>query len=160
MMIPQHFYQTLYFGFAPHRLRVAAVALMLAGGCGDSETGIPTVPVSGKVTLAGEPLSGAQITFMNEEFAAYAETDETGHFALTPGAPVGENKVVISKWEGGVAMNEEDGVDAEQMAAMAGMGGGADAPKQLVPTEYTSAETTSLRSSVPEEGTDSANFDL
>lgn len=133
-------------------------AMTVTVGCG-GETGPTTVPVAGTVTMSGEPIAGAQITFLNDEFAAYAETDAEGRFDLRPGAVVGENKVIISKWEGDMPMSEDDGMDAGQMDAMA-MVGGADAPKQLVPPEYTDANTTPLQFTVPEGGTDGATFDL
>ena len=151
-----------YFGLsAPRRGLVSiacSAALFLTVGCG-GESGPETVPVAGTVTLNGEPISGAEVTFMHEEFTAYGTTDAEGRFSLEPGAVVGNNKVVVSKWEG--EMNEDEGMDAGQMEAMAiDGGGGGDAPKQLVPAEYTSANTTPLSFSVPEGGTESADFDL
>lgn len=154
-----------FFNCLSGRFRLSFVILsgccLLLAGCGDGDTGPATVPVSGTLTLDGSPVEGAEVTFVHEEFAAFAETDTEGRFELVPGAVVGENKVVVSKWEGGMAGGgeEDDGMDAEQMRMMAETGG-SDAPKQLMPEEHTREATTGLRFDVPEGGTDAADFDL
>ena len=136
--------------------------LLLLAGCGDGDTGPATVPVSGTLTLNGTPVEGAEVTFVHEEFAAFATTDSEGRYELVPGAVVGENKVVVSKWEGGPEMGggeEDDGIDAEQMRMMAETGG-AGMPKQLMPEEHSREATTGLSFEVPEGGSDAADFDL
>jgi arylsulfatase A-like enzyme len=62
-----------------------------------------TVPVSGTITLDGQPLAGAQITFLPKAGrpAAWDVTDATGRyelrtFASLPGAVPGEHMVTIS----------------------------------------------------------------
>ncbi len=88
------------------RARLAlALALVLALGCG----GKKFVPVSGKVTLNGQPLAGATVSFqpMASEGSAEAapgsvgKTDANGEYALTAstgqsGAAVGKHRVMIS----------------------------------------------------------------
>ncbi len=154
------------FNFLPRCDRSSLVtltaSLLLLVGCGDGETGPATVPVSGTLTLDGEPVAGAEVTFVHETFAAFAETDSEGRFELVPGAVVGENKVVVSKWEGGpegAEGEEDDGLDAEQMRMMA-QTGGADMPKQMMPEEHSREATTGLSFDVPEGGSDVADFDL
>lgn len=133
--------------------------LLLLSGCGDANTGPETVPVSGTVTLDGKPVSGAQVTFVHETFAAFGETDANGKYELVPGAVPGENKIVLSKWEGGPAPGEDTGIDEEQMRMMA-EAGAPNAPKQVFPQEVTNEATTTLTFSVPEEGSEAANFEL
>ena len=137
-------------------------SLLLLVGCGDGDTGPATVPVSGTLTLDGNPVAGAEVTFVHEAFAAFATTDSEGRYELVPGAVVGENKVVVSKWEGGpegVEGEEDDGLDAEQMRMMAETGG-AGMPKQMMPEEHSREATTGLSFDVPEDGSDAADFDL
>ncbi|WP_164102459.1 carboxypeptidase-like regulatory domain-containing protein [Candidatus Laterigemmans baculatus] len=145
-------------------LRGVAVAslcsgLFLLSGCRDADTGPETVPVSGTITVDGKPIAGAKVTFLHETFAAFGETDASGKYQLAPGAVPGENKIVLSKWEGGPPGGEDAGFDDEQLRMMA-EAGGPDAPKQIFPREVTNAMTTNLTFSVPEEGSEAADFDL
>lgn len=80
--------------------------LALAAGCG----GGAVAPVSGKVTLGGQPLPGAVVTFqpIREDGAAVelagsiGKTDASGRYELRliepdkPGAAVGKHRVSIS----------------------------------------------------------------
>ena len=65
---------------------------------GDDKTATP----GGTVTLDGQPLPDAEVTFQPEKGRpSYAMTDSEGHYALeynptTPGAKVGQHKVTIS----------------------------------------------------------------
>lgn len=133
-------------------------SLFLLAGCGEARTGPETVPVSGTLTVDGKPVEGAKVTFVHETFAAFGKTDASGKFELAPGAVPGENKVVFSKWEGGPG-GEEEGFDDEQLRMMA-ESGAPDAPKQIIPQQYTNEATTTLTFSVPEDGSTEANFDL
>lgn len=81
----------------------ACCALTFATGCGDKET--PVYPVTGKVTVAGKPAVGAQITLVPEKADEPARpigtTDREGAFKLTSrakddGAPAGEYKVTVT----------------------------------------------------------------
>ena len=87
------------------RTRLAlGLALLLALGCG----GRKFVPVSGKVTLNGQPLAGATVSFQpiaegSVEAAAgsVGKTDAQGEYTLTAstgqgGAAVGKHRVMIS----------------------------------------------------------------
>jgi len=73
-------------------------------GCGP---GGPAVgQVEGTVTLDGEPVAGAIVTFVPVEGGrnSMAETDESGHYVLEytggkPGALVGKHKVRISTYQ-------------------------------------------------------------
>lgn len=75
--------------------------LVLFCGCG----GIQTEPVTGVVTLDGDPLPGVQVIFHpieGDRKNSVGTTDETGSYSLNytmhnVGAIVGQYKVLISK---------------------------------------------------------------
>ena len=78
------------------------VLLLATAGCGNRTP----VPVTGTVTLDGEPVEGATVTFHalgddKEGRPATGQTDKTGTFRLTTGnedgARPGEYKVVVIK---------------------------------------------------------------
>jgi hypothetical protein len=142
-----------------------AVLLAAFGGCGDAVSGPKTVRVAGAVTLDGRPLENAEVHFFSEKHAGFGKTDAEGKFKLITGAVAGENKVYFSKLkEGSFGTGDaESGMDAGQAEAAAAAVSGSGAPVlagQVIPAEYSSAATTPLKFTVPEGGTDSANFDL
>jgi hypothetical protein len=84
------------------------VLLALAGGCGG---GGAVAPVSGRVTLGGQPLADAVVTFQpireqestaEEVSGSVGRTDASGRYELRlvapdkPGAAVGKHRVSIS----------------------------------------------------------------
>ena len=89
-------------------IRVTFVALALASGCRDAD--FPVAPVEGKVTLNGEPLADAHVSFrpvleQNQVEAgpgSVAVTNEQGEFKLRLidpeqfGAVVGRHRVAIT----------------------------------------------------------------
>jgi len=103
---------------------------------------------------------------MTEQHTGYGRTDSDGRYHLVQGATAGDNRVYITKLEGGAGVNRDpdSGMDLEQFqAAAAGAVAGMtlpDLPKQRVPTEYSDPENTKLSMKVPEDGTDSADFRL
>lgn len=89
-----------------------ALGLLLVAGCGGSDEDLG--PVSGRITLDGEPLVGATVEFDLDPGAtrygkmsgssSYGKTDDSGAYTLesTPersGAPIGKNIVRISTRE-------------------------------------------------------------
>ncbi|MCH5377799.1 MAG: carboxypeptidase-like regulatory domain-containing protein [Planctomycetes bacterium] len=68
----------------PGRL-VSAVAMMLLALCSSGCGGGGLSPVSGKVTLDGQPAANLQVTFMpeSEGGASFAQTDSSGQYSLT-----------------------------------------------------------------------------
>lgn len=150
------------------RILFAMLSLTLLAGCGGGD-GPATAPVSGKVTLDGQPLAGATVNFATETFVGSGKTGSDGSFSLVTGAEVGENKVWISKFvapEGGdFNDNPEEGLDAGQMEAAASATDDptAAAPEptgEQVPPDFSDSEKTILKFPVSESGTSSANFDL
>ena len=132
---------------------LALVALCLSG-CGSSED-YSLVPVSGTITLDGQPLAGASISFQRECGDATvgpgsaAVTDASGKYELKTaeadsrsGAVVGMHVVRIT----GVQEQRDASDDTPRPMA-----------KDPVPPRY---RDPGLTFDVPADGTDQANFDL
>jgi hypothetical protein len=130
-----------------------ACALLLAG-CG---VDYRTAPVSGRIMLDDQPLSGASVTFQPigqqdsgnpRGMGSYGRTDADGRYSLklvendAPGAAVGMHRVQVS-------------LPAETAASDTAAGGGAD----RVPSPYRGLDS-QLIIDVPREGTTEANFEL
>jgi len=128
-----------------------AIALLLAAGCSSGSV----VPVSGRVTMNGQPLANVHVSFQpiasgsdyNPGGGSYAFTDADGRFTLrlvdgdTPGAVVGKHRVAITP------RNSDDDADRR----------GKGAP-QGVPERYN--RNTELTFEVTRGGTDKADFPL
>lgn len=137
----------------------AAVLMVAAVGCNGSK--FKMVPVSGTVTLDGEPLANAVVSFQpaatdgdNSGPGSSGRTDADGKFTLAtqtkerdPGAIVGSHTVRISKPRGATdqpadVTGDEDVYDTAD----------------VVPVWYNLKTTLSF--TVGEEGTDAADFAL
>lgn len=135
---------------------IAMLALLMAG-CGPSADLPEVVPVSGTVTLDGEPLSGATVVFIptgsTAGRAAQGGTDATGRYELSSGeqkgAPAGEFKVVVQKW---VMPDGSDFKGGEMSPLEAGA-------QEKLPARYSSEEATELKATVPGGG-GTIDFDL
>lgn len=134
-----------------------AVALC---GCGG---GPKVVPVSGRVTMNGNPLPNAVVVFQPMASSRGTDpgpgsvgvTDADGRFTLysqldksQPGAVVGKHRVRISPTEGGPAGDADATNPTKQKQA-----GG-----KKIPVRYN--VESDLTQDVPEGGTNSANFEL
>jgi len=120
-------------------MRWTLMGMWLVVGClgcggGSSLKAPELVPISGKITLDGKPLSSAQILFQPKGGTAgqgaYASSDENGAFSLKynngqEGCPKGEYVVLISK----LAMKDGSDVPAGQTAA------DVDA-RDIIPAQY------------------------
>lgn len=132
------------------RTWIAVNVVVMAGllaGCGGSHL----VPVSGKVTLDGQPLGDVTVTFQPQASGtgteagtgSFGATDTGGTFALRsslddqPGATVGRHRVTF-------ASRGEVASDAGGVA-------------EKIPARY---RTEGLEFDVPAGGTDRANFEL
>jgi len=83
---------------------LALLAACLLAGCSSKPEDMPELgQVSGTITLDGQPLEGAEITFEPQAGTlSVGSTDETGHYELAyskdyPGAILGTHTVRISK---------------------------------------------------------------
>lgn len=110
---------------------VLVLALLLCLGCGDS--GPERGYVEGTVTLDGEPLPQAMVTFQPETGRpSYARTDDQGHYELSytsdkKGATLGKHRITISTFVQGDS-------EAEQAE-----GEGIKGSPEKVPAKYNSS---------------------
>lgn len=123
-----------------------AAVLAMAAGC---SRGISSVPVSGRVTLGGQPLADVALNFSpvtggDNAYAAYGKTDQDGRYTLRlvengqPGATPGTNRVTLNESTGAA---ESDG-------------GGPAVVFKLPPK----ARDGTMTFEVPAQGTDAADF--
>jgi hypothetical protein len=116
----------------------------LLTGCG----GPTLVPVSGTVTLDGQPLAAAYVTFEpvegELELVSTGVTDSSGRYTLTcgdePGAIAGTHRIQLT--------TIAPGSHADELSAL---------PQDKVPSHY---QDGTLAHEVPEEGTETADFPL
>jgi hypothetical protein len=157
----------------------AGLAVTLSG-CGGASGRPVTFPVSGKVTLNGEPVEGAQVSFFTEgsSRAAAGTTDADGAYRLTTfdtndGAIAGDHSVTISKVASagtsdgmdidGMGTDGEDDPGAAYGEAMDNAGAGTYGTdiESLIPAKYASTEESGLTRTVTASETENVfNFDL
>ena len=136
--------------------RCLSLTVLLATACGSSGGG-KFAPVSGKITMNGEPLANAMINFQpivpegttDPPAPSGAKTNEKGEFTLesadgTKGAWVGKHQVRISLWIDVGDLRPERRVGKTQ--------------GEQVPLKYNKASKEEF--DVPAGGTDQANFTL
>lgn len=149
------------------------LSLMLLSGCGSS-TQSSGVEVSGIVMMDGQPLDAADITFISDKSSGSGRTDASGKFSLIQPVPAGSYRVVVSRLDGATqpvmaAVGAAEGLDAGQLSAMAFSAANDPTrrkparpvmPKQLVPPIFSDPQQTTLSIDIPEDGTESADFQL
>lgn len=136
-----------------YRFSLVLLSLVLLCGCGSK---YEIAPVSGKVTLDGEPLDGALVSFeplaqgdnLEAGYGSYGECDEDGNFQLKSlhdenGAIVGPHRVLITTMKG------TEGPNGEMIMTS----------QERVPEKYMDYNDP-LKFEVPSGGSDQANFDL
>lgn len=140
------------WGCTGYGLTIAWTCALLVAGCGDGD-GRGLVPVKGRVTVKGQPLDGAVVTFLappwqRGNLGARGVSDGTGAFAVIgsrlgkSGALPGDYRVTLSRM-----------VDAEGKP-LALSGGNPDSPGtyESIPAAFASAEKTTLTATVPPKG--------
>jgi hypothetical protein len=150
------------------RLRLWAAGALLAALVGCSSGGPAFVPVSGVVTLDGQPYGKAVVSFQpigtadnpNPGRGSSAYTDENGRFVLVcdgkiKGAVVGKHRVRIMTRGNDVVGQAPEGASPE-----GGSSDAAPASRNLdpIPAEWNSLSTVEF--DVPSGGTDKANFEI
>ena len=144
-----------------------ALSFLVSAGCAKGKTTPKPdlVPVKGPVTLDGQPLADADVSFAFDGtppagyYGSGARTDAQGHYELQctgeNGAVPGKYKVTVSHLvnNSGVPIKPEEGIDMEQLR-QAGMA------KETVPQKYTDAATTDLTTTVDKGKAEGYNFDL
>ncbi len=139
-------------------LFVASLGLVTTAGCGD---GPAVAAVTGKVTLKGAPVKGANVQFHPEKGPmAIGLTDDQGNFTLSTngraGAPIGLNKVSISKPASSPAASSMPAnpspEDMAKVAAQNAKGAGSlrrtEPGKSEVPSQYSDPSTSNLTAKV------------
>ncbi|MEZ6138570.1 MAG: carboxypeptidase-like regulatory domain-containing protein [Pirellulaceae bacterium] len=154
-------------------ITILALGLMTLGlaGCGDA---LPSpVPVSGKVTLGGQPVEGATVTFLSSTGgrSASGKTGADGSFQLTTintndGARPGDYAVTIAKIESklsGAVTDVEKGDYGDDYAAQMGAAASGDmskVQKNNLPEKYATAAESGLTRSVIKGEENNFLFDL
>jgi hypothetical protein len=149
-------------------LRWASISVIWAGlvinhvGCGGGASIGGLVPVTGTVTLDGQPLTGAQVVFVPAGEGARAcsgTSDSTGKYALITntdkGAMPGSYKVTVSHLvglDGKPITKFEEGMDITQLEASGQV-------KQNLPTKYSDSQQTELKFEV-KAGKNEYNIDM
>ncbi len=154
-----------------YRLILCSAVLTLLG-CGD---GLSVYPVTGKVTLDGQAISGASITFQPVEggtgMPAVGSTDSNGQYSLTDmrseniggGAEPGDYRVGVlwykpsvdtsnATGEGGGPAEDEEVGDAKSRQTVSG-------PDSLLPAAYQNPKTSGLQFTVTTNSADNT-FDI
>lgn len=142
---------------AAARLATVLAAVCISTGCGDS-AGYKVAPVSGVVTLDGQPAPNVEVTFQpigttenpNPGPSASGRADAAGRFSLKtvrdePGAVVGKNRVRITTPPPPRSGGSDSGVGEEIF-------------RDPIPARYNAS--TELEFDVPSGGTDQADFPL
>jgi hypothetical protein len=128
-------------------LLVGTTVLLI--GCKSDDPAL--AKVSGTITLAGNPLTNASVTFIpmgdTPGFGGVGKTDASGKYALAgsrnnePGIPTGQYRVVISKR----LMPDGSEVAAGEAPTMS-------PAKESLPDVYSSMSMTTLTATVPAGG--------
>jgi hypothetical protein len=139
----------------------ALAVLLFCTGCGSGEG---RVPVSGVITLDGQPLSGVHVLFdqpelsPNENIGYRGVTDEQGRYELQPvmregsGVPPGQFRVSLT-----TAVADPSAPAVTRRTSSAFYSDEPPMPPERIPPAYRGGK---LTFEVPEEGTEAANFDL
>ena len=144
------------------RILLAAIVLQasLLVGCQSKSTKTPgryaTIPVTGVVTLAGQPVKDATIMFFSEQMqiTAYGKTNISGKYDLTTyapldGAPKGHYLVCVKKSEQQVVKGSDHPALPPETTT-----------KQLLPQRYADFETSHLEADVTPGQENSFGFEL
>jgi len=155
---------------------VCGLAAAVLAGCGGGE--LDVVPATGTVTLDGQPVEGATVTFVPQDAdgrTATGTTDQSGKFVLQTagageGALPGKYKVTVSKVAVGAAAGTEATTEEQGMQqVMQQMQGARDPAAQLskplqeqdqLPARYKSADTSGLEAEVKAGEDNNFTFDL
>jgi hypothetical protein len=128
---------------------LALISVSVAGCNSASGTNWDVVPVSGTVTLDGQPLADAQVSLIPETRqdgypGAAAKTDSAGKFTLISGnqqgAMPGKYKVIVSKLtmkDGSPLVDQGEGMDVDQLIAQG-------LTREAVPPQYSDPSQTTL----------------
>lgn len=153
--------------------------VLVAVGCGGGSDQKSVYPVTGKITMEGNPVVGATVTFSPTEnqadaMVAMGKTDSEGVYNLTTydaddGAGPGVYRVLVTKRTASkVAAGSEEATHSAMAAGTGGApvhGGGKAANKEdgeghLLNEKYSKNNTTTLEATVTEGGPNTFDFTL
>ncbi|WP_152051485.1 carboxypeptidase-like regulatory domain-containing protein [Tautonia marina] len=145
------------------RILTALGAVAFLAGCSAEPSTTPTtfVPVSGTVTVDGEPLAGAVITFLQTDekgTTANGETDEEGSYTLQA---MMQRGIAPGRYQVGISYLMPPSGKPVGLSARSSLAPVADlaVAEELVPPRYSDLGQTELTVTVPEEG-GTFDFDL
>ncbi len=151
-----HFHRELV-GRRPLMFVMGLLCLTFAASCGRPKSipikgQLPVFPVSGKLTMNGQPMADAQICFYSSEevpkgtskIRPHATTEEDGSFRVSTygsedGAPVGKYSVTVS-WKG----------PAVGAAGEVGVAGDDDDRPEKLPLAYQNPRSSKLKVEITE----------
>lgn len=153
-----------------YSVRYGGLCVILAGclgmvGCGGGSDRLKVVPVEGTVSLGGQPLAGAVVSFVPEAagkglLSATGTADESGKFKLSAGnyvgLPAGKYKVAVTHYtmkDGSPVNSSDPTLDVEQLKFAGKL-------KQTVPREYSDLDRTTLRMEVAAGKTDGYDIEM
>lgn len=124
-----------------------AVALLATLGCSKETVNPETIPVSGVVTLNGDPIEGAQIAFLSTDGKSrggFATSKDDGSFSASTfqandGVLPGKYSVTVVKYP---AMDSDVGVDMDSEEYTGEEVAEAEEIKNLLPAKYAEKSTT------------------
>lgn len=145
---------------------LAAVTLLCFGCSSEKLDRPPLYKVSGVVTYKGEPVTGADITFVNEGRSAFGRTNDKGEYKLTTfssndGAVEGKHSVSIVQIPIVAPTAALPDVESEAYQPP-GIGEATmpEGPKSTLPKKYADVASSGLVGVVNKEGDNVINFDL
>ncbi|MGD9856481.1 MAG: carboxypeptidase-like regulatory domain-containing protein [Planctomycetaceae bacterium] len=144
------------------QLLTVGLAGLLTGCSGSSDKWVqgrePVHPISGRVTLKGEPVEGAILIFHStaKELSAQGRTDADGNYSVTTyedgdGAVLGEHIVTVRKTKEVKKPTKYHTEDEPSYATFT---------EELLPKESSSKQTSKLRVTVAEGGSADVNFEF
>jgi hypothetical protein len=128
----------------PYSVLLLLLAAMPA--CGPS--GPRPVPVSGTVTVDGQPMAGASVMFMpqSEGRPGVGVTDEAGKFRLTSGSS--QEGVLPGPYKVTVTLHKVTGFVTDKDGLSGGIAPGGIHEQWLVPQRYSRPQTSGLTAEV------------
>lgn len=153
---------------------LAATALFVVSGCGESYSGPKLEPCKGTITLDGKPLADANIAMANSQVACTARSDAEGKWEMKTGqgaiaydgAPLGTFTATVTKTSSMDIGIPEPAADASQeeiekyQAAYQKAEAEGMKPKSEVPEKYGSAATSGLKVVIEEGGNEAIKLEL
>lgn len=142
-------------------LPLLAIILLAAAGCGGRRPGPPLVPVTGRVTLDGQPMQPGIVTFFDAELqGTSAMIGPDGRYRVVcdrgPGLAAGEYKVTVQAIEP-AADPSRPSLPHELPHELVRP---PTRPSQTVPTAFQSRDRTPLRFTVSPSGDRELVFDV